>query len=60
MSSDVADFLVPHDSAALKGGANEATRDPLRVCPQGPLIRRRSGLGGANGVLLGRVAGDRR
>jgi hypothetical protein len=42
VSSHVADFLVPNDSAALKGGADEGTRDPLWVCPQGLLIRRRS------------------
>jgi hypothetical protein len=42
VSSHVADFLVPYDLAALKGGADEGTPDPLRVCPQGPLIRRRS------------------
>jgi hypothetical protein len=35
VSSDVADFLVPYDSAAFKGGADEGTRDRLRVCPQG-------------------------
>jgi hypothetical protein len=34
MSSDVADFLVPYDSAALKGGPDEGIRDRLRVCPQ--------------------------
>jgi hypothetical protein len=35
VSSHLADFLVPYDSAALKGGADEGTRDRLRVCPQG-------------------------
>jgi hypothetical protein len=50
VSSHLADFVVPNDSTALKGGADEGIRDPMRMCPKGLLIRRRSERRGA-GVL---------